>query len=240
MIERLKRIYRKEMFNPGVLGIFINPFFFIRRGLHKGISSNVNFMQGEVLDFGCGKKPYRNLFKVKKYIGIDIEESGNESSKDAIDVFYDGEKIPFNSEHFDSIFSSEVFEHVFELEKVLNELYRVCKPGGHLLATVPFVWDEHEQPYDFGRYSSFGIKYLLNKAGFEIIIISKSTNYVETIFQMWNAYVWQHILRVRFFQVIFTPLIISPVTIIGLAISWLLPKNYNFYHNNIIVAKKTI
>lgn len=226
------------MFNPRLLGIFINPFFFIRRGLYTGIKSNSKYMSGVLLDFGCGKKPYRNLFKVEEYVGLDIEESGNESTKKHIDIYYDGNKIPFDDDHFDCLFSSEVFEHVFELEKVLRELHRVCKPGGYMLATVPFVWDEHEVPFDYGRYSSFGITYLLNKVGFEIIVLDKSTTYIQTIFQMWNAYVWQYILKFRLVQVFLTPILIAPITILGSIISRLLPDSKSFYHNNIIVARK--
>jgi len=35
--------------------------------------------------------------------------------------------------------------------------------------TAPFVWDEHSQPYNYARYSSFGLKFILEKHGFEIL-----------------------------------------------------------------------
>ena len=129
------------------IGFFINPFFIIRRGLYKGIRENAPFLSGKLLDFGCGKKPYKDLFNVDEYIGLDIEVSGHSHKNEVIDVYYNGKEIPFEKNHFDSIFSSEVFEHVFNIDKVLKEINRVCKPNGHLLITVPFVWDEHEIPY---------------------------------------------------------------------------------------------
>ena len=52
--------------------------------------------------------------------------------------------------------------------------------------TVPFVWDEHEQPYDYARYSSFGLKHILNENGFEVIEQRKSNNGIEVIFQLLN------------------------------------------------------
>jgi len=243
MLRRLKRsyveIHARELFAPTFLGIFINPFYFIRRGLYKGVLSNKKYLKGRLLDFGCGSKPYKKLFDVKEYIGMDIEVSGHPVKHAEIDVYYDGKTIPFLDNHFDSIFSSEVFEHLFNLEEILAELYRVIKPGGHMLITLPFVWDEHEIPFDFARYTSFGIEHLLKKSGFEIIAMEKTTNYVETVFQMWNAYVIQHVLPShRYLGPFMTPLFIAPITIVGILLSKILPENKGFYHNNIAVAKK--
>jgi SAM-dependent methyltransferase len=239
MLHRLRKISSKERFNPSFLSIFINPLYFARRGLYKGVSLNKRYLNGKLLDFGCGNKPYKGLFDVQEYIGLDIEESGHSHKNEEIDVYYDGKTIPFPDNHFDSIFSSEVFEHIFNLEEILTELHRVSKPGGHMLITLPFVWDEHETPYDFARYSSFGIVYLLKKSGFEVIAIEKTTNYVETVFQMWNVYISQYIFPSnRFLNVLMTPLFIAPITIIGIFLSKILRENKNFYLNNIVIAKK--
>lgn len=234
----MKRIIQREKFNPKFLGIFINPYYFNRRGLYKGVKENVHFLSGRLLDFGCGNKPYKDLLQVDEYIGLDIEESGHDHENEDIDVYYDGKTIPFEAEYFDSVFSSEVFEHVFELDSILKEINRVCKIDGHLLITVPFVWNEHEVPYDFGRYTSFGINYVLKENGFEVIKYSKTSNYIETLFQMWNTYLFQYILRKKWAQSLFTPFLISPITIVGILISKILPKNDSFFLNNVVVAKK--
>jgi SAM-dependent methyltransferase len=239
MIHKLAQIYYKQLFIPSFLGLLVNPLYLIRRGLYKGIVSNKEYLKGRLLDFGCGSRPYRELFDVQEYIGLDIEESGHLHRNEQIDVYYDGKMIPFNDNHFDSIFSSEVFEHIFNLEQMLDELYRVIKPGGHMLITLPFVWDEHEIPYDFARYTSFGITHLLTRTGFEIIVVEKTTNYVETIVQMWNSYVCQFILPSnRILKALMNPIFIAPVTILGFIVSRILPENRNLYHNNIVVAKK--
>ena len=196
-------------------------------------------MKGSMLDFGCGRKPYFDLFNVDEYIGLDIDESGHDHVNESIDVYYDGKVIPFENDRFDSVFTSEVFEHIFNLSGILTELYRVIKPGGKMLITVPFVWDEHEIPYDYARYTSFGCKYLLESHGFKVIKLEKSTNYVETIMQMWTAYLYQHVLPVNpVLRLLLTPFIIAPFTILGIILSMLLPKNDAFYSNNIIVVEK--
>lgn len=239
MIPELKRLYNKSLFQPTFFGLFFNPFFIIRRGLFRRISEMQGYMHGRLLDFGCGSKPYRSLFRVTAYIGTDIEESGHDHHNEEIDVYYDGKTLPFDDASFDCIFSSEVFEHIFNLPEILGELYRVLKPGGNMLITVPFVWDEHEIPYDFARYTSFGIRHILTEKGFTVIRETKTTNYVATLCQMWAAYVYQHIFpKNKIARIALTPLFITPITLCGLIISSLLPTNFNFFHNNVLVVQK--
>lgn len=239
MVAKLKERYNKSLFQPTFLGLFFNPFFIIRRGLYNGISQFSSYMHGKLLDFGCGSKPYKALFTVSEYVGTDIEVSGHDHRHEAIDVYYDGKTLPFADESFDSVFSSEVFEHVFNLSQILGELRRVLKPGGHMLLTVPFVWDEHEIPYDFARYTSFGLKHILQEKGFVVVQEKKTTSYVSTLCQMWAAYVYQHIFpKHKILRIALTPLFITPITLCGLLLSVILPKNMNFFHNNVMVVRK--
>ena len=239
MVTKLKKLYNESLFRPTLFGLFFNPFFIIRRGLYKGITEFRDYMDGKLLDFGCGSKPYRELFEVSEYIGTDIEVSGHDHRHETIDVYYDGKSLPFADGSFDSIFSSEVFEHVFNLDQILEELHRVLRPGGHMLLTVPFVWDEHEIPYDFARYTSFGLKHILQEKGFVVVQERKTTSYVSTICQMWAAYVYQHIFpKHKVIRIALTPLFITPIILCGLFLSAVLPKNMNFFHNNVMVVQK--
>lgn len=241
MVDHLKRLYNKSLFQPTLFGLFFNPFFIIRRGLYQKVALYSRYMRGRLLDFGCGSKPYKPLFNVDEYIGTDIEVSGHDHTNEDIDVYYDGKTLPFAAESFDGIFSSEVFEHLFNLPDILDELNRVLKPGGHMLITLPFVWDEHEIPYDYARYTSFGITHLLGEHGFSVVASQKTTNYVATIFQMWGAYVYQHIFpKNKIIRIALTPLFITPITVFGLALSTILPRNMNFFHNNVLVVQKPV
>jgi len=241
MIKYLIYFYRKEFFLPSpFFGLLINPFYIIRKGILKGIYDiSGEFKGGKLLDFGCGSKPYEKLFSVDQYIGVDIKISGHNHKTSKIDIFFDGKDLPFRDNEFDWVFTSEVFEHVFSIDDIIIELKRVLKSGGKLGFTCPFVWDEHEQPYDFGRYTSFGIKFLMEKHGFEIIYFKKSSTYVLTIFQMISAYIWQHILpNNKTFKLILTPFIITPINLTGIILNFLVPENYNFFHNNIVIVMK--
>jgi len=238
MLDSLKQLYKKEQFNPSVVGLFVNPFYFARKGLYENISSLIVELQGKLLDIGCGTKPYEEISRADEYIGLEIDDEGNRNHSFA-DVFYDGKTIPFEDNYFDSLISNQVFEHVFNPDEFLKEINRVAKIDAKLLLTVPFVWDEHEQPYDYARYSSFGLKHILNQNGFEVIKHKKSNNGVEIIFQLINAYIYKITLsRYRYINLAIMMFIMAPVNIVGSIFAFILPKNDDLYLDNIVLAKK--
>ena len=195
-------------------------------------------LQGKLLDIGCGNKPYAEVCNVDEYIGLEIDDEGNRNHSCA-DYFYDGKIIPFEDNVFDSILSNQVFEHVFNPNEFLMEINRVTKIGGTFLITVPFVWDEHEQPYDYARYSSFGLKHILDMSGFEIIEHRKSNNGIETIFQLINAYIFKVTYSRRVsVNLFFTLFLMSPINIFGKILSFILPINNDLFLDNIVLAKK--
>jgi SAM-dependent methyltransferase len=239
-INQFKSIFLKEQFNPSLLGLFINPFYFARKAIYNNIISYASNIKGKILDVGCGTKPYKSLFDYDLYIGLDTNNSGHKHEFSSIDVVYDGSIIPFESNYFDSIVCFEVLEVIFEPKSFLKEVNRVLKPGGTALFTVPFIWDEHDQPYDFARYSSFGLKHLFEEQGFTILKSSKYLNDLRLIFLLTNAYIHkvvQRIIRNR----ILSYMIILPLTsinnIIG-HISLIFPKNEDLYFGNIFLLKK--
>lgn len=192
-----------------------------------------------MLDFGCGRKPYKNLFTVDKYVGVDVEVSGHPHKNSEVDIFYDGVTLPFEKESFDSFFCGEVFEHVFNLESTIAELKRVLKKGGKGLITIPFAWPEHEEPFDFGRYSSFGIRSILEKGGFKVISLEKSGHFFECLVQLTAFYIYRLFhTRSAFLNSICTILFISPLNIIGFFLAGVVPKKHDLYHNLIIVVEK--
>ncbi|WP_348343980.1 class I SAM-dependent methyltransferase [Ignavibacterium sp.] len=219
------------------MGTLINPFYIARKGLAKHIRELSPEISGKILDVGCGTKPYKNFFKFSEYIGLEYD-TGIDLYKKSADYFYDGKKFPFNAETFDSIICNQVLEHVFEPEDFLKEIFRVLKPHGKLLITVPFVWDEHEQPFDYARYSSFGLKYLLEKCGFRIIKHKKSINNISVIFQLLSDYFYKISNKQKLFKWVTIVFIIFPLNLIGIILGIILPNNNDLFLDNIILAEK--
>lgn len=231
-----------KSFRPGLN----NPFYFIRRALLKKVEEYAPKLEGKLLDFGCGSKPYQSLFiNVKEYIGLDYEGAGHSHKDESIDVFYDGKKIPFTNDHFDSLFASEVFEHLFNLEEMIPEIKRVMKKGGKILITCPFVWNEHEIPIDYARYTQFALKHLLEKNGFTILSQDKSGDFTMALYQMKMVYTSQHFIpaipllgKSKFFRTSIAPAIYFVMNSWFTFKHWILPKRKDWYLNNIILAQK--
>jgi len=238
MLARLKTYYFRQMMHPGVLGILTNPFYFARRGLLLGIREFASQVHGRVLDVGCGNRPYEQLFDASEYVGLELDTPENRLTKTA-DVYYSGTVFPFEPNSFDSVVCNQVFEHIFEPEAFLREIGRVLKNQGRLLLTVPFVWDEHEQPRDFGRYSSFGLRALLSRNGFEVLELRKTVDDIRVIFQMLNAYIFKKTcVRNPYLSLLLTLILIAPFNLAGTVLSWLTPSNGDLYLDNVVLARK--
>ena len=123
----------------------------------------------KILDLGCGMNKYKKYFIDKNdFIGVDVEKSGRKGEQKKPDLFYDGKKLPFEDENFDLIICTEVLEHVEDFELVVKEIFRSLKNNGIAIITMPFITAEHEIPYDFRRFTSYGIKKEFEKLGFTV------------------------------------------------------------------------
>ena len=145
--------------------------------------------KGDLLDFGCGTVPYYLHYAnyVKSVTLADIietpSEAGNFIAADA------NSPLPFANERFDTILATEVFEHIKNPSLLIKEFFRILRPEGVVIISVPFIYPLHEIPNDFWRYTSFGLKQLVVEAGFEAdaiyqvgTIISILVDYLDKLF----------------------------------------------------------
>src|SRR3989344_2071431 len=138
-----------------ILAQEVEPAFAQRsRYILEAIENN---QPAKILDAGCGRGFYVKLFTylgfAQKIVGIDINEVYLQKARQiARDnkkvVLKQGSiyKIPYPDNHFDCVVCSEVLEHLDDDSAALKELYRVLKPQGLLLVTVPhyrfpLIWD---------------------------------------------------------------------------------------------------
>lgn len=92
--------------------------------------------------------------------------------------------IPLEADTIDAILCTQVLEHVAEPSSVVGEFRRLLRPGGRLWMVAPLVWFLHEQPYDYYRYTSYGLRHLLERAGFIDIEITPQQNAFSTLAQL--------------------------------------------------------
>ena len=107
------------------------------------------FKGKDVLDIGCGaagKSLFYLSLGAKSVTGIDVVERYEQEAYDLQEKLglsgftfklEDAAKMSFEDNSFDTIIMNDAMEHVAEPEKVLNEVYRVLKPGGKLYVNFP-------------------------------------------------------------------------------------------------------
>ena len=153
--------------------------YFLMKDIKEAIE---NFATGNLLDLGCGNKPYKEWYDLKTTSSVGCDAI--QSTENVVDDICLASKLPYDNNTFDSILSTQVLEHVFEQQQMINESYRVLKPNGHIILTVPFVWELHEEPYDFFRLTKHGLKQMFESAGYEITYIKANGGKWAAMFQM--------------------------------------------------------
>jgi SAM-dependent methyltransferase len=129
------------------------------------LSTHVDLLRGRLLDNGCGNQPFRGWYEphVSEIVALDaLPDNG-------ADVVSFADRLPFGDEVFDTVLVTEVLEHVEDAERAISEMFRVLRPGGHALVTVPYLYPTHEAPYDFRRFTHFGLADVLRRHGFEVL-----------------------------------------------------------------------
>lgn len=151
-----------------------NWFNIINYDLYHFHQDIAKHLKGDLLDIGCGQKQEVFKNKVKKYVGLDNSSTLKVNKTNEVteaDVFGDATALPFKDKTFDCVTALSLIEHVPEPQKVIDEAYRVLKKGGIFAVTCPFMNRIHTAPYDYFRFTEYGLRYMLEKSGFKIIKI---------------------------------------------------------------------
>jgi SAM-dependent methyltransferase len=135
-------------------------------GLEKLVPAHLS----SVLDYGCGGSPYRPLFAACIYHRADLSGGSN------LDFEYGPDaKLPAEVYGYDCVLSTQVLEHVEDPESYLRECYRVLRPGGCLILTTHGLYEDHACPYDYWRWTIYGLKRLVEKSGLKVEAAKKLT-----------------------------------------------------------------
>jgi SAM-dependent methyltransferase len=156
-----------------------------RRNIHAFVAEAALALPegARVLDAGAGDAPYAGLFAHCDYQTSDWENSPHEGARTA-DVIGSLEALPVEEASFDAVMTTQVLEHVRDPLAVLRELHRIVRPGGSLWLTAPLVWELHEEPFDYFRYTSHGLESLIADAGFAQIEVRPLGGYFTTVGQL--------------------------------------------------------
>lgn len=129
----------------------------LRRDLRRIFAS---ISGGTVLDVGCGEGPYRSMLpRSVKYVGLDIEGGGAVAEL----IVEPGQRWLLDDHSIDVVLCTQVLEHTLDPRRVITEMARVLRPGGMLIVTAPFAYNEHGRPHDYWRFTINGLVTLLGE-----------------------------------------------------------------------------
>jgi SAM-dependent methyltransferase len=137
-------------------------------------------LKGLVVDLGCGPMPYRQEVTGQgcRYVGVDWPNSVHGVAPDVASDLNTAINLP--SDYADAVICFSVLEHLHRPTTMLAECWRILKPGSAFYIEVPFQWHVHEAPFDYYRFTRYGLERLLKDAGFEEIEISSNGGFWTT------------------------------------------------------------
>ena len=171
--------------------------------LSPGGSNEVDLIIGKldlnhkkILDFGCGCGGailhIAEKYSVSELMGVDIEESVIKRAKELAAKksfeqvvkfkLIERGQLPFVENSFDTVFSKDALIHVPDKKRIFAQIFRVLKPGGHLIAGDWMTWDKgyrtavmqdylNAEGLDFHMSSLSAYNHDLNEVGFESICL---------------------------------------------------------------------
>jgi len=142
-------------------------YYLHHKFLFEDLEKASKYATGRLLDIGCGNKPYQSLFEKCSYLGCDIVQSSGRK----VDLLCNSHDIALKDGSFDSILATQVIEHVSEPRLLCSQAARLLKTGGIFIVSGPMMWQLHEEPFDFYRYTKHGFRHLLQTSGFELLEI---------------------------------------------------------------------
>ena len=156
---RLKSAAQKVL--PRFILGWLDPF---QRAIDTEVAlAAAHLSDGEVvLDAGAGEARHRACFAHGRYLAVDAGSGDPRWDYSRLDILADLERLPLRSRSVRSILCMVVLEHTRNPRIVCAEFARVLDSGGSLHMVVPFLWEEHQAPNDFFRFTQYGVRLLFD------------------------------------------------------------------------------
>lgn len=145
---------------------FIRYHYYRIEQFTKSIARDYDFKDKKILDIGAESSPFKKYFPETSYASQDIAQNKEGTMTYVGDMNVGIPSIPSSS--YDYILCTQVLEHLYNPNAAFKEFSRILKPGGKLFLTTHMVFDEHMEPYDYYRFTKYGLRKLGDEAGFTV------------------------------------------------------------------------
>jgi SAM-dependent methyltransferase len=139
--------------------------------------------RGHLLDLGCGTVPLYAVYKplVASIFCVDWPDSPHSITH--ADLACDlSAPTPLEDGCADTVILTDVLEHVAAPARLLGEIHRLLRPGGKLIASVPFLYRLHEEPYDYHRFTRFAIQRMADQVGLKVVLLNAYGGGLDVVF----------------------------------------------------------
>ena len=221
-----------------------NMGYLNHKHLYNSFVKSLPYLKGICADIGSGNAIYKKILLpyVDEYIAVDKSDIHKHMFSTSKEKFIDADikNLPFDDNSIDTLILTQVLEHIDEPFKALDEIKRVMKKDATLILSVPFIYHAHATPYDYFRFSEYGLRKICKDYNFEILEFHYQGYFGTAIISMLNGFIWNLASRYKVLRnTILLPLLLIIFTlnnIIGLCLD--LIKLKEFTPNFFLIAKK--
>lgn len=167
-------------FLPDDMSHQVTAQFFARQALSK-VNNPV-----KILDLGCGAGDSATFFEENlpnvDWHGVDIEDSPEVRARKHDDVrisCFDGVHLPYPDNHFDIVYTRQVFEHVRHPDLLLRDVTRILKDGGAFVGSVSYLEPYHS--YSIFNFTPYAIVKLFDSAHLKLLELRPSIDGITVI-----------------------------------------------------------
>ena len=144
--------------------------------------SGISMFEGIALDIGAADKWIaKHLAAEVQYVALDYPATGAQMYGARPDVFADAARLPFRDAVFDAVICLEVLEHVPDPGQVVMEISRVLKTNGRAWISMPFLYPLHDAPFDFQRYTEYGLRRDVERSGLRVVSLNKKEHAIKAV-----------------------------------------------------------
>lgn len=154
-----------------------------RQGLYEFLNAQFAGIENgsKVLTIGSGGEINNLLYRFAKLNDFDVTSFDIDPERKP-DILGDLCNYKFD-QSFDVIVCCEVLEHLHSPHLGVETIFNALVPAGKLILTTPFMLPLHDRPYDYFRFTKYGLAYLLKE--FEEVNIKERNSYFESIDVLW-------------------------------------------------------